>query len=185
MTKHPQLDSITIQGYRPFKDFQAKLGSLEVIVGTNGSGKSSLFEFLGALRDGLDSEIPPGLARGGAGRMIYHAGAMESIRWNLVVTGLADTGSFVYEGALSGPFGRDVESERVMYDDGGAAGPNEVMAPQHGRADHAAGLRRHGRRATGIRLPRGCSKRRASVPRFSSRRTARIFCRSSASSAWP
>jgi predicted ATP-dependent endonuclease of OLD family len=41
MTSHPQLKSVRIQGYRPFGDFRAKLGALEVLVGANSEGGSS------------------------------------------------------------------------------------------------------------------------------------------------
>ena len=60
----PRLKSINIKGYRPFKDFSAQLGPLEVIVGANGSGKSSLFEFLSFLRDSLHRDIPPEIVPG-------------------------------------------------------------------------------------------------------------------------
>lgn len=51
--------SLKLQGYRPFRDFEANLTELEVIVGANGSGKSSLFEFLKFLRDAIYRDIPP------------------------------------------------------------------------------------------------------------------------------
>ena len=49
MTHH--MSALEIKGYRPFRDFNASLGCLEVIAGANGSGKSSLFEFLKFLRN--------------------------------------------------------------------------------------------------------------------------------------
>ena len=54
-----RITSLRIQGYRPFGDFLARLGPLEVIVGANASGKSSLFEFLKFLRDSSLQEFPP------------------------------------------------------------------------------------------------------------------------------
>jgi|GEM_PF-3939060 predicted ATPase len=45
------LPSIKIKGYRPFNDILFRFRPLQVIVGANGSGKSSLFEFLKFLRD--------------------------------------------------------------------------------------------------------------------------------------
>ena len=41
-----RLKSVNIQGYRPFGNFEAQLEPLEIIVGANGAGKSSFFEFL-------------------------------------------------------------------------------------------------------------------------------------------
>ncbi|MFM6078335.1 MAG: AAA family ATPase, partial [Dolichospermum sp.] len=58
-----RLKSVNIQGYRPFKNFQAPLQPLEIIVGANGAGKSSLFEFLKFLRDSLFQDIPPEIVR--------------------------------------------------------------------------------------------------------------------------
>ena len=66
----PRLKSIKIKGYRPFGDFSASFGPLEIIVGDNGSGKSSLFEFLKFLRDGMFREIPPEITPDSAGRQI-------------------------------------------------------------------------------------------------------------------
>ena len=48
----PLIRSFYLQGYRPFQDLKVKqLSTLEVLVGANGSGKSSLFEFLKFLRE--------------------------------------------------------------------------------------------------------------------------------------
>jgi len=41
---------------------------LEVLVGANGSGKSSLFEFLKFLRDGMGEDIPPEIVKGAIGQ---------------------------------------------------------------------------------------------------------------------
>ena len=58
MQNYPRLASVKIKGYRPFRYFVAPLSPLEVIVGSNGSGKSCLFEFLNFLRDGMQGDIP-------------------------------------------------------------------------------------------------------------------------------
>ncbi|MDM8549238.1 AAA family ATPase [Desulfobacterales bacterium HSG2] len=52
------LPSIKIKGYRPFNDTLFRFRPVQVIVGANGSGKSSLFEFLKFLRDACHHEIP-------------------------------------------------------------------------------------------------------------------------------
>ena len=46
MGQYYWLPSIKIRGYRPFGDILFRFKPLQVIVGANGSGKSSLFEFL-------------------------------------------------------------------------------------------------------------------------------------------
>ena len=66
------LTSLRLQGYRPFGDFLAQFGPLEVLVGANGSGKSALFDFLRFLRDGLYSDIPPEIVAGSVGQQIFH-----------------------------------------------------------------------------------------------------------------
>ena len=43
---HRLLTRIAIDGYRPFRRFAAEPGDLTVIIGANGTGKSSLFDFL-------------------------------------------------------------------------------------------------------------------------------------------
>lgn len=98
------LTSIRIQGYRPFRDFKANFGPLEVLVGANGAGKTALGEFLRFLRDGMEGPIPPEIVAGGAGRRVFHAPGPESIEWSATFGG-QDT-SLLYEGKLVGPIGR-------------------------------------------------------------------------------
>jgi len=118
-----RLLSVRIQGYRPFSDFNADLGCLELLVGANGAGKSSLFEFLRLLRDGLRDEIPPQIVPGPIGQRIFHLPGPERFRWSLDFgTAAAPSerdgrGSIPwvrYEGELLGPVGRpEVSFERV------------------------------------------------------------------------
>ncbi|MEQ9672540.1 AAA family ATPase [Coleofasciculus sp. G2-EDA-02] len=113
MTPHPRLIEVKIQGYRPFRDFTAPLESLEVLVGANGSGKSSLFEFLKFLRDSIYSEIPPEIIPGSTGQQIFHSPGSDKFKWDIEV----DTGRPVpirYQGELIGPIGRtQIAYERV------------------------------------------------------------------------
>jgi len=109
-----QLKSINIQGYRPFKDFHAIVGPLEVLVGANGSGKSSLFEFLRFLRDSLYQDIPPEIVNGSIGQQIFYIPGPERFWWNIEIdTGLPTTVN--YQGELMGPKGRThISYERVQ-----------------------------------------------------------------------
>ncbi len=105
MTPQPRLVSIRIQGYRPFRDFLAKFGSLELFVGANGSGKSSLFEFLKFLRDSVYQEIPAEIIAGSIGQEIFHLPGPQKFWWSAEIdTGLPTT--LYYQGELVGPIGR-------------------------------------------------------------------------------
>ncbi|HLP62190.1 MAG TPA: AAA family ATPase [Candidatus Deferrimicrobium sp.] len=75
------LPSIRIQGYRPFRDIEFKFAALEVMVGTNGSGKSSLFEFLRFLRDACYQEIPPEIVAGSIGQQLFHKPGPDKFGW--------------------------------------------------------------------------------------------------------
>jgi len=115
----PRLKSINIKGYRPFKDFSAQLGPLEVIVGANGSGKSSLFEFLRFLRDSVSDEIPPEIIPGAAGQRIFHSLGPERLSWEIQIDSFQDH-CITYQGEVMGPVGRPrVISESVETISGG------------------------------------------------------------------
>ena len=78
MPPYPRLTEVKIQGYRPFRNFTARLSPLEIMVGANGAGKSSLFEFLKFLRDSIYAEIPPEIIPGSIGQQIFHIPGPEA-----------------------------------------------------------------------------------------------------------
>lgn len=108
----PQLKDLQITGYRALKDFAASFGSLEVLVGANGSGKTSLFEFLRFLRDSSSQEIPPEIVAGTVGQQIFHRPGPDIFLWDI---GVQLQNSFlIYHGNLQGPVGQPhVTQERV------------------------------------------------------------------------
>ncbi|MCI0695642.1 AAA family ATPase [candidate division KSB1 bacterium] len=114
MKSQHRLLSIKIRGYRPFRDFVAQFSPLEILVGANGSGKSSLFEFLKFLRDSLYQDIPPEIMPGAIGQRIFHIPGPEKFWWRTEI----DTGLPVpirYQGELMGPIGRThISFERVQ-----------------------------------------------------------------------
>jgi len=127
-----KLDSILIQGYRPFGCFTAPLGPLEVLVGANGSGKSSLFEFLRFLRDSLHQDIPPEIVAGSIGQQIFHKPGPDRFRWKLVL-GTGETPLCSYEGVLAGPVGRvQVSLERIEWAPERDYAPEALMRVEEG-----------------------------------------------------
>jgi predicted ATPase len=109
----PRLSTVTIRGYRPFRELVAPLGSLEVLVGANGTGKSSLFEFLRFLRDSLQQDIPPEIFAGWIGQQVFHQPGPLRLGWSLDVL-IGPEGTLRYEGELLGPTGNPtVTSERI------------------------------------------------------------------------
>jgi predicted ATPase len=108
-----RIQSLKIEGYRPFGEFTAPLGALEVLVGANGSGKSALFEFLKFLRDSIYQEIPPEIIAGSFGQEIFHIPGPERFSWDLELD-IGYTSLLRYEGQLNGPVGKTrVSFERV------------------------------------------------------------------------
>ncbi len=106
-----RLPSIEIQGYRPFDDVVFLFKKLQVIVGANGSGKSSLFEFLKFLRDACHQEIPPEIINGAVGRQVFHKPGPEKFSWSLEANSV-QMSPVRYRGELMGPAG----SPMVTYE---------------------------------------------------------------------
>jgi predicted ATPase len=108
-----RLNSIKLKGYRPFRDLEAAFGPLVVIVGANGTGKSSLIEFLRFLRDAVHSEIPPEVVSGSVGQNLFHAGGPERFWWSVEI----DTGKQIpirYQGELVGPLSKKRVSRELV-----------------------------------------------------------------------
>lgn len=113
----PHMSSIKIQGYKPFGDFTAKFGEIEIIVGANGTGKSSLFEFLKFLRNACYQEIPPEIVDGSIGQEIFHNPKEPRLGWGVEVDLHYNNdeplsypkellGPLHYQGELLGPIGQ-------------------------------------------------------------------------------
>lgn len=109
---NPRLTLITIRGYRPFRELVAPLGPLEVLVGANGAGKSSLFEFLRFLRDSVEKEIPPEIVEGNVGSQLFHRPGPQRLGWRIE---LESDERVLYEGELQGPVGAPrITTERAF-----------------------------------------------------------------------
>jgi len=86
----PYISQLNLKGFKAFRDTTFTFGSLEVIVGANGSGKTSLFEFLRFLRDAVDREIPPEIIRGGTGQRIFY-NSLNSFQWKSTFRNIWDS----------------------------------------------------------------------------------------------
>jgi predicted ATPase len=114
MPEPKRITSLKIQGYRPFGDYLASFGPLEIIVGANASGKSSLFEFLKFLRDSLLQDIPPEIVAGSIGQQIFHRPGPERFWWSVEID-LHEKQPLRYQAEVIGPIGRaHVSFERVQ-----------------------------------------------------------------------
>ncbi|OGC02836.1 hypothetical protein A2V82_04645 [candidate division KSB1 bacterium RBG_16_48_16] len=114
MNEFNWLPSIKIQGYRPFNDILFRFEKLQVIVGANGSGKSSLFEFLRFLRDACYQEIPPEIVSGTIGQQIFHKPGPDKLWWSAEID-YGERAPLFYQGELMGPVGSTkIVLERVI-----------------------------------------------------------------------
>jgi predicted ATPase len=109
------LSRVQVGGYRPFRDFVANTGRFEVIVGANGSGKTSLFEFLRFLAHAADGPIPPEIVPGSAGRQIFHIPGPPVLSWGIRLSSLGKH-TLEYRGAVIGPRGQvHVGAEELLH----------------------------------------------------------------------
>jgi len=114
MNKFHWLPSIKIKGYRPFEETHFHFEPLQIIVGANGSGKSSLFEFFRFIRDACYREIPSEIVSGSIGQQIFHKPGPDKLWWCSEIN-FDKVGSIYHEGELLGPVGAPKMScERVV-----------------------------------------------------------------------
>lgn len=111
MSNYYWLPSIRIKGYRPFEDILIRLKPLQILVGANGSGKSSLFEFLRFVRDACYQEIPPEIVEGTIGQQIFHKPGPDKLWWSAEID-LKEQVPLYYQGELMGPVG----STKVIFE---------------------------------------------------------------------
>jgi predicted ATPase len=95
-------------------DIMLRFSNPEVIVGANGSGKSSLFEFLRFLRDACYAEIPSEIVTGSIGQHLFHKPGPDKFGWNAEIA-MKSAAHISFQGELIGPIGAaKIAFERVI-----------------------------------------------------------------------
>lgn len=94
---------LSIEGFGPFASTKFLLTPLVILVGANGSGKTSLFELLRAVRDYTRSKIPPEIIPGWETREVYHRPGPDRLSWRIVFDAADKEYSFGAD--LIGPLG--------------------------------------------------------------------------------
>jgi predicted ATPase len=96
---------LSIDGFGPFASTEFVLAPLVILVGANGSGKTSLFELLRAVRDYTRSTIPPEIIPGWETREVYHRPGPDRLSWGIDFFGADAKYSFAVDliGSLGNP----------------------------------------------------------------------------------
>lgn len=121
-----KIESITIRNYKALRSIQVdKLPDFLVVVGANGTGKSTLFDVFGFLRDCLTFNVSRALqSRGGFKEVVSRGAADESIRievqYRMLITGKNRLVTYSIEVANEG--GRAVVVDELLRYKRGAYG---------------------------------------------------------------
>ncbi|HQA34204.1 MAG TPA: AAA family ATPase, partial [Casimicrobium huifangae] len=124
-----QIESISIKNYRQFRDARLEnIPRLCVLVGANGTGKSTLFDVFSFLKDALSMNVGKALAKRGGYREVASRGfALEPIeitlQFRLAITGYERLVTYVLK-IGPGQNGRPViEREILRYKRGAYGAP--------------------------------------------------------------
>ncbi len=134
-----QIESIAIKNYRLFRDAKLeKIPRLCVLVGANGTGKSTLFDVFSFLKDALSMNVGKALAkRGGyrevASRGFAHEPIEITLQFRLEITGKDRLVTYVLKIAMSKNGKPFVEREILRYKRGAHGAPFRFLDFSHGR----------------------------------------------------
>ncbi len=124
-----RIESIRLKNYRAFKDVQLKdIPSFCVLVGANGTGKSTLFSVFAFLRDAMSSNVTAALGRLGGSRgfqEVRSRGSVGPIEIELKIRADVGTGPaklITYELVIDEVDGRPVVAREILKYRRGSAG---------------------------------------------------------------
>ena len=135
-----QIESITIKNYRLFRD--ARLESIPrqcVLVGANGTGKSTLFDVFSFLKDALSMNVTKALAKRGGWREVVSRGASAdasieiTLQFRLLITGVERLVTYLLEINLDAHGKPQVKREILRYKRGASGKPYHFLDFSCGR----------------------------------------------------
>jgi len=91
-----QFERLRIVGYKSFVDTEIDFGSLNVVIGANGAGKTNLISFFSLLKAALAGKLDGYVGRHGGPNSLLHMGpkSTNEIRCEMVVNTEAGRGAF-------------------------------------------------------------------------------------------
>jgi predicted ATPase len=108
-----RLSELRVSGYRVLNQLEAELEPLTVIIGANGSGKSSLFDLLSFISFAAVNPLPPEIDPRSVGKALFHLGGPHSIVLGLqVLRGTARPLRYAVE--INGPIGNPRVAEEQL-----------------------------------------------------------------------
>jgi len=116
-----KIESITIRNYRLFRDITLKgIPRLCVLVGANGTGKSTLFDVFSFLKDSLNMNVSKALAKRGGWREVVSRGYTDesieiTLQFRLNISGYERLVTYVLEIALGKDDKPQVKHEVLRY----------------------------------------------------------------------
>lgn len=93
----PELDSITIKGFKSIADLSVGLGRINIVIGANGSGKSNFLDAFAFLREIRDGRLQEHVARAGGAESVLHFGSKTTKDMRLEVSFGGNTNAYAID----------------------------------------------------------------------------------------
>lgn len=134
-----QIESIAIKNYRLFQDVRMEdIPRLCVLVGANGTGKSTLFDVFSFLKDALSMNVTKALARRGGYREVASRGHTGdpieiTLQFRMEITGRERLVTYLLRIGLDARNRPQVEREVLRYKRGAHGAPFHFLDFTHGQ----------------------------------------------------